>query len=299
MGRVHGGAGEVEHAGRAQLGQQQLVQALPDPGFVPLPQPVPDLPRLARSPRLGLLAAGSAAEAGLPDLPAARISRTVTDLLKHQPGCAHPVSDGFAVSLLAPVLLTAGHDAAATACYLTDAAAWTLDCYDVEYGGAGLASTFAAPETEVAWLLGSAFENGPHRRPWSYIATVLADLSAVIPGTGALYEVIVNDFLAVDASPVLVRADERRAQWRPDGQEELSLQGLPTPNPSRQTASRPGTSPTGSRLSLHGTRWPWPASPVTGTSCERSARICRVDPSPIQANVRHSLHCGQVLAAAS
>lgn len=166
---------------------------------------------------LGLLAGGPAADAGLPDLPAARISRTVTDLLKHQPGCAHPVSDGFAVSLLAPVLLTAGHDPATTACYLTDAAAWTLDCYDVERGGAGLASTAAAPETEVAWLLGSAFENGPHRRPWSYIATVLADLSAVIPGADALYEDIVNDFLAVGASPVLVRADERRAQWRPDG----------------------------------------------------------------------------------
>ena len=28
---------------------------------------------------------------------------------------------------------------------------------------------------------------------------------------------MVNDFLAVDAAPVLLQADERRAQWRPDG----------------------------------------------------------------------------------
>ena len=39
--RVHGGAGEVEHAGRTQLGQQQLVQSLPDPDLVPLRQPPP------------------------------------------------------------------------------------------------------------------------------------------------------------------------------------------------------------------------------------------------------------------
>lgn len=166
---------------------------------------------------LGLLAGSPAADAGLPGLPADRISRTVADLLRHQPGCAHPVSDGFAVSLIAPVLLTAGHDAAAAASYICHTAVWTADRYDPQYGGAGLAGTSADPQGEVAWLLGSAFENGPPRRPWSYIATVLADLSAVIPGGGDLYADTVNDFLAVDASPLLIRADERRAQWRPDG----------------------------------------------------------------------------------
>lgn len=55
------------------------------------------------------------------------------------------------------------------------------------------------------------------RRPWSYAATVLADLATVVPGGSGLYGDVVNDFLAVDASPVLMRADERRAQGRPDG----------------------------------------------------------------------------------
>jgi hypothetical protein len=166
---------------------------------------------------LGLLAHGQAAGAGLTGLPAARISGTVADLLEHQPGCHHPVSDGFAVSLIAPVLLTARHDAAAARHYLCRTAAWTLDRYDPRYGGTGLAGTSADPKTEVARLLGSAFANGPGRRPWSYVATVLADLAAVIPGGQNLYADMVNDFVAADASPVLLQADERRAQWRPDG----------------------------------------------------------------------------------
>ena len=205
---------------------------------------------------LGLLADSSAPDAGLPGLPAARISRTVADLLQHQPGCAHPVSDGFAVSLIAPVLLTAGHDPGAAAGYLCRTAVWTADRYDPEYGGAGLAGTSADPETEVAWLLGSAFENGPPRRPWSYMTTVLADLSAIIPGGADLYADTVNDFLAVDASPVLMRADERRAQWRPDGPGVTLAVQIAYAEPLPPTGSRPSTSPTRNRPSPPGTRWP-------------------------------------------
>jgi hypothetical protein len=174
----------------------------------------------------GLLAGGPPAGAGLDGLPAARISGTVADLLEHQPGCHHPVSDGFAVSLIAPVLLTAGRNAAAARDYLSRTAAWTLDRYDPRYGGVGLAGTSADPETEAAWLLGSAFENGPRRRPWSYVATVLADLAAVIPAGRDLYADIVNDFLVVHASPVLLQADERRAQWRPDGPGAMLTAGV-------------------------------------------------------------------------
>jgi hypothetical protein len=166
---------------------------------------------------LGLLASETASEAGLSDLPDARISRTVADLLEQQPGCHHPVSDGFAVSLIAPVLLTAGHNAEAARSHLCRTAAWTADRYDPQYGGVGLAATSADPGTEVAWFLGPSFANGPQRRPWSYVATVVTDLAAVIPGGADLYADVVNDFLAADASPVLLQADERRAQWRPDG----------------------------------------------------------------------------------
>ena len=153
---------------------------------------------------------------GWPDCPPPGSQGRSLTCWKHQPGCHHPVSDGFAVSLIAPVLLTAGHDAAAARHYLCRTASWTLDRYDPRYGGTGLAGTWADPETEVARLLGSAFANGPGRRPWSYVATVLADLAAVVPGGRDLYADMVNDFVAADVSPVLLRG-ERRAQWRPDG----------------------------------------------------------------------------------
>jgi len=61
------------------------------------------------------------------------------------------------------------------------------------------------------------YDNGPRRRSSSYLATVLTDLAAVLPGDGALYADVVNEFLAVDVVQQLAVADEQRAQWRPDG----------------------------------------------------------------------------------
>ena len=46
MAGVEGRPGEVEHVGRPQLIEQQLVQPLPDSGLVPVPKPSP-----ARHPR--------------------------------------------------------------------------------------------------------------------------------------------------------------------------------------------------------------------------------------------------------
>jgi hypothetical protein len=57
----------------------------------------------------GLLSCGTptaGAATGMAPL-ADRISRVVQDLLERQPGCAHPRSDGFAVSVIAPVIPTA------------------------------------------------------------------------------------------------------------------------------------------------------------------------------------------------
>jgi hypothetical protein len=167
---------------------------------------------------LGLLADGAAPEitSGLrlqPD----RIARIVRDLLACQAGCAHPVSDGFAVSLIAPVLLTARSDLVVARDFITRAAVWVADRYDPEHGSIGLARPFADPDTEVAYLLGAPFDNGPARRPGSYVATVLTDLAAVLPESAELYEDLVNEFIAAGADPQLLQADELRAQWRPDG----------------------------------------------------------------------------------
>ena len=168
---------------------------------------------------LGLLAAGATAAQDASELapPADRVSRVVQDLLENQPGCAHPISDGFAVSLIAPAILTARHDPAAAQRYLSRSVVWVADRYDANSGALGLAGTTADAGTEVAYLLGAPFENGPARRSLSYLATVLTDLAAIIPHSGDLYTDTVNDFLAVDADSQLLRADARRAQWRPDG----------------------------------------------------------------------------------
>ena len=168
---------------------------------------------------LGLLAGDATAVGDAPELtpPAERVSRIVQDLLDHQPGCAHPIGDGFAVSVIAPVILTACHDPRAARQYLSRAAVWVADRYDPGRGGIGLARTAADADTEVAYLLGAPFENGPDRRLSSYLATVLIDLAAIIPQSGDLYMDLVNEFLAVGADPQLMRADERRAQWRLDG----------------------------------------------------------------------------------
>jgi len=121
--------------------------------------------------------------------------------------------------MIAPVILTARHNAAAARQYLTRSAVWVADRYDADRGGIGLARASADTDTdtEVGYLLGAPFENGPDRRPSSYLATVLIDLAAIIPQAGDLYTDLINEFLAVDADPELLQADERRAQWRPDG----------------------------------------------------------------------------------
>ena len=165
---------------------------------------------------LGLLADGAG-----PDVTATlhlnpdRIAHTVQDLLEHQPGCAHPVSDAYAVSLIAPALLTARHAPDTARRYLTSTAVRVADRYDPDHGGIGLAASAADPATEVAYLLGAPYEHGPAPRPGSYLATVITDLTAIIPGCADLYMDMVNEFLAVGADPWLLQADERRAQWRP------------------------------------------------------------------------------------
>jgi hypothetical protein len=90
------------------------------------------------------------------------------------------------------------------------------DRYDPDHGGIGLASTAADLGTEIACLLGAPYENSPALRSSSYLATVITDLTAILPGSADLYQDMVNELVAVGADPSLLQADERRAQWRPD-----------------------------------------------------------------------------------
>jgi hypothetical protein len=168
---------------------------------------------------LGLFAAspavGEPMQALLP--PLERIRRTVSELVEHQPGWAHPISDNFAASLIAPTLLIAAANPELARNALTRAAVWVADRYDDAYRGIGLAATGAEPDAEISQLLDGPYENGPTGRSSGYLATVITDLAAVIPGSGDLYAEIVNEFLAVGIFPQIRMADESRANWRPDG----------------------------------------------------------------------------------
>lgn len=168
---------------------------------------------------LGLFAAspdaGEPVRALLP--PLERICTTVSALLEHQPGWAHPISDNFAASLIAPTLLIAAANPDQARRALTRAAVWLSDRYDAAYRGIGLAATGTEPDAEISQLLDGPYENGPMPRSSSYLATVITDLATIIPGSEDLYTDIVNEFLAVGIVPQIRIADEAKAHWRPDG----------------------------------------------------------------------------------
>jgi hypothetical protein len=167
---------------------------------------------------LGLLTALADTEVerlGLPDR--ATVEQTVHAMLREQPGTAHPIGDSFASGLIAPTLLVAAADPVAAREFLTRAAVWVADRYDDGGGGIGLAPPGATASTEIAQLLGGPYENGPRRRPTSYLATVITDLAAISIPDPSFYSDVLNEFLAVDIVPQLVTADEIHAQWRPDG----------------------------------------------------------------------------------
>lgn len=149
--------------------------------------------------------------------PLERVRRTVGELVEYQPGWAHPISDNFAVSLIAPTLLVAGVNPDMARSAVTSAAVWVADRYDDAHGGIGLAATSTEPDAEISQLLDGPYENGPMPRNSSYLATVITDLAAVIPGGRELYAEIVNEFLAVGIYPQIRIADESQAHWRPDG----------------------------------------------------------------------------------
>lgn len=146
-----------------------------------------------------------------------RAGAVVHTLLANQPGCAHPISDSFAVGLLAPIMVVAKRDIDAAALFLERTAVWIADRYDEAGSGIGLASPLSSPQEEVEQLFGGPHEKGPQRRRTSYLGTIILDLAAALPGQTALYRGVLNEFEAVDLVPQLLVADEEHAQWRPDG----------------------------------------------------------------------------------
>jgi hypothetical protein len=134
------------------------------------------------------------------------------DFLQTNPGGWHPISDRWAVSLIPPVLLlaTEGYRSEVQA-ILENVIRWIGNHYEGD--NLGLAGPHSAPAEEISYFIGSPFEhvNLPPRRS-SYVATVVLDLAAILK-MNEVFELAVNDFLAVKAMPTVVEVGDTPGQY--------------------------------------------------------------------------------------
>lgn len=125
----------------------------------------------------------------------ARHAAFLADFVRAEPGCAHPISDRFAISLvLATLVLIDRRYLDEAAALIEKATVWLCDRYQ---DGMGLAGVEADEQAETSVLLGYAFEFvDVSRRRDSFLTTALMDLAAFL-GNAALYSDVVNDVKAV------------------------------------------------------------------------------------------------------
>jgi len=152
------------------------------------------------------------------------LGKFIVAFIGSNPGAAHPISDRWAVSLIPSVLTAAQRGELQTIRdLLLKTTKWVADRY--ESNGLGLAGTDSSPEEEVNRLLGDPFEHIQiNRRAESYIATVVLDLAAIV-GLGDVFEIAINEFLAVELCPTIIESPDTTAQYMYEGG-ELSF----TPN---------------------------------------------------------------------
>ena len=140
------------------------------------------------------------------------IAAFLADFCNANEGCAHPISDHWAVSLIAPVLLlwkTGHRDTVQT--LLKNVIRWIGDRYESDK--LGLGDSRATPEKEIMYLLGAPFEHvDVPRRLESYVSTIVLDLAALLE-IGDIYELARNDFLAVRALPTVLEVIDSPGQY--------------------------------------------------------------------------------------
>jgi Restriction endonuclease len=136
----------------------------------------------------------------------------VTRFCSDQPGISHPISDHWAVSLIPPLLLLAvAGRLEQIRKVLLETIRWLGNRY--EGNGVGLAPPMSSPDEEIRYLFGGFFEHVTlNRRTDSFAATIILDLASIFE-MGDIFEVARNDFLAVDAQPSVVEADDILGQY--------------------------------------------------------------------------------------
>lgn len=145
------------------------------------------------------------------DVPAAdEAGVLVAELVATHPGCAHPLSDRYAVSLIPIVLVLNGRDDRLARTLISDTTRWLCDHYSTPLG---LAPEDADADEEVERAFGSGLRYVQRLgRRESYLASVLLDLAAAL-GQEQLYNDIHNDILAVGSVPFVTLADTREARY--------------------------------------------------------------------------------------
>jgi hypothetical protein len=144
------------------------------------------------------------------------VARYVGQFIARHPGAAHPISNHYAISLVAPLTLVWDVAAEVVEASLRKVVMWACNYY--EKPAIGLAGTWSTPHEETSYLLGSSLAHVEHqRRDECYIATVVLDLVSLF-GLTKLYDDARNDFLAVDARPVAIETDDTPGQYLLAGQ---------------------------------------------------------------------------------
>lgn|GEM_PF-1419227 len=126
--------------------------------------------------------------------------------VERHPGASHPISDHWAVSVAPAALLIHEVSPEIMGKWLQEICVWIVDHY--ESGKAGLAQPWTVPDEEVVQLLfGGLSGSGLERRPDSFLAAILMDLSASME-QGDVYDSLVNEVMAVKMFPTVVQANE-------------------------------------------------------------------------------------------
>lgn len=143
-----------------------------------------------------------------------RLCQRIAQLVGSQPGAARPVSDGWAAALVPVGLVLAHADPTVFEQWARHVVKWVADHYQ---HGTGLAALGEGPLAEARHVMmrtdGSA--DRPSRST-SLIATALLDLVAVHE-LADLYDLVVNELLAVDVIPDVVEAPDDMGQLARDG----------------------------------------------------------------------------------
>jgi len=141
--------------------------------------------------------------------------RRLRKLVVAEKGTTHPISDQYAVSVIAIVrALTVAGESAISRTYLHDLAFWFLNLYATRVGIAGL---WDDPLGEVTRLfMADVPEVAPPQRFSSFMATAVLDACAYI-GDCDLYSDVENDIRCHRMHPQYYRAIDTRGQFRIGG----------------------------------------------------------------------------------